>query len=214
MTHEPHNTLSGDVGSSVSTTASLHLAVLALQGAFAEHADMLQRLGYSVMEIRNLADWQLFTADAPADYRHYGLLMPGGESTAMMKIMSDEGLLVPLKQALEAGMAVFGTCAGLILLDRQHLGVMNITARRNAYGRQLGSFFTHGAVKDVADDLPMTFIRAPYISETGEGVDVLAEHDGHIVAARQGHMLVTAFHPELNSDTRLHEYFLHIVEQG
>lgn len=176
------------------------IAILALQGAFAEHEQILHKLGVETFQVRNLEDWQ-----RPKD----GLIIPGGESTAMMKIMKDEKLFEPIKKAIEEGLPVFGTCAGLILLDKQHLGTMNIKAKRNAYGRQLGSFFTTDTFKGIGS-IPMTFIRAPYIESVGEGVEVLAEVDGHIVAARQGKQLVTAFHPELDSDLRVHEYFLNL----
>ena len=174
------------------------IAVLALQGAFAEHEQILHKLGVETFQVRNLEDWQ----------RHKdGLIIPGGESTAIMKIMKDENLFEPIKKAIEEGLPVFGTCAGLILLDKQHLGTMNIKAKRNAYGRQLGSFSTTSGFKGIGE-IPMTFFRAPYIESVGEGVEVLAEVDGRIVAARQGKQLVTAFHPELDSDLRVHEYFL------
>ena len=178
----------------------MNIAILALQGAFAEHEQILHKLGVETFQVRNLEDWQ----------RHKdGLIIPGGESTAIMKIMKDEKLFEPIKKAIEEGLPVFGTCAGLILLDKQHLGTMNIKAKRNAYGRQLGSFFTKDTFKGVGS-IPMTFIRAPYIESVGEGVEVLSEVDGHIVAARQGKQLVTAFHPELDSDLRVHKYFLNL----
>ncbi len=174
------------------------IAILALQGAFAEHEQILHKLGVETFQVRNLEDWQ----------RHKdGLIIPGGESTAIMKIMKDENLFEPIKKAIEEGLPVFGTCAGLILLDKQHLGTMNIKAKRNAYGRQLGSFSTKDTFTGIGP-IPMTFIRAPYIESVGEGVEVLAEVDGRIVAARQGKQLVTAFHPELDSDLRVHDYFL------
>ena len=176
----------------------MNIAILALQGAFAEHEQILHKLGVETFQVRNLEDWQ----------RHKdGLIIPGGESTAIMKIMKDENLFEPIKKAIEEGLPVFGTCAGLILLDKQHLGTMNIKAKRNAYGRQLGSFSTTSSFNGIGS-IPMTFIRAPYIESVGEGVEVLAEVDGRIVAARQGKQLVTAFHPELDSDLRVHEYFL------
>ena len=178
----------------------MNIAILALQGAFAEHEQKLQQLGAETHLIRNLDDWQ-----KPKD----ALVIPGGESTAMMKIMKDEKLFEPIKKAIEEGLPVYGTCAGLILLDDEHLGTMNIKVKRNAYGRQLGSFFTTDTFKGIGS-IPMTFIRAPYIESVGEGVEVLAEVDGHIVAARQGKQLVTAFHPELDSDLRVHEYFLNL----
>ncbi len=186
------------------------IAVLALQGAFAEHQQMLAKLGADSILIRNLADWHTFI-----ERKGRGLIIPGGESTAMMRIIKDEGLFEPVRQAILGGMPVFGTCAGLIMLDGEHLGTMDITVKRNAYGRQLGSFYMEGSVLGIAgsesDPLPMTFIRAPYIEGVGEGVSVLAEHDGHIIAAQQGRQLVTSFHPELNDDLRIHRYFLNMV---
>jgi len=174
------------------------VAVLALQGAFAEHQQMLRRLGIESYLVRNLADWQ-----RPKD----ALILPGGESTAMMRILRDEGLFDPIREAILGGLPVFGTCAGLILLDRDHLNTMDIRVRRNAYGRQLGSFHAEAEFRGIGS-VPMTFIRAPYIEETGPEVEVLSVVDGHIVAARQGRQLVTAFHPELDDDTRIHQYFL------
>ena len=125
----------------------------------------------------------------------------------MMRIMRDEGLFEPLRQAILDGLPVLGTCAGLIMLDRNHFDVMDIMARRNAYGRQLGSFNTEEEFAGIGR-IPMTFIRAPYIEEAGPDVEILARVDGKAVAARQRNMLVTAFHPELTADTRIHELFL------
>lgn len=190
------------------------IAILALQGAFAEHAAMLQRLGAQTVLIRNLEDWKTFlgAASESRSFRGMGLVIPGGESTAMMRIMRDEALFEPLRAAILLGLPVFGTCAGLILLDRGHLNTMDIVALRNAYGRQLGSFFTEAPFAGIASPaVPMTFIRAPYISEAGPTVDVLATVDGRMVAARQANQLVTAFHPELNDDTSVHAYFLDMV---
>lgn len=185
------------------------IAILALQGAFAEHADTLTQLGVGSVLIRNLADWERYIIDNPDSQ---GLIIPGGESTAMTRIIRDEGLYEPIRQAILAGLPVLGTCAGLIMLDPQHLNTMDITVRRNAYGRQLGSFNHVADIKSIGKDFPMTFIRAPYIETVGPGVEVLAEVDGHIVAARQGNQLVCAFHPELTSDTRVHEFFLSLVK--
>jgi len=187
----------------------MRIAVLALQGAFIEHERMLARLGVECFEIRQLSDWQ-----QPKD----ALIIPGGESTTQLKLLKDLKLLAPIREAIAGGLPVFGTCAGLILLAKDvdgenfdRLSTMDISVRRNAYGRQLGSFFTTAPMKGVGDDIPMTFIRAPYINKVGPGVDILAETGGHIVAARQGKQLVTAFHPELNEDTRVHEYFLKLI---
>ena len=178
----------------------MRIAVLALQGAFAEHEQMLHRLGVETFEVRQLADW-----NQPKD----GLIIPGGESTTQGKLLRDLGLFEPIRQAIIDGLPVFGTCAGLILLSPLHLGTMDIDVQRNAYGRQLGSFHTEAQVKGIGENIPMTFIRAPYINQVlSPDVKILAEVDGHIVAARQGNQLVTAFHPELDADTRIHEYFI------
>ena len=182
------------------------IAILALQGAFAEHQQMLHTLGEESVLIRNLDDWNAFIEKTDK----WGLIIPGGESTAMMRIIRDENLLEPIRKAILDGMPVFGTCAGLIMLDSEHLGTMDIEVKRNAYGRQLGSFFTHNEVKGIGK-VPMTFIRAPYITAVKDGVEVLAEVDGNIVAARQGKQLVTSFHPELNDDTRIHELFISMI---
>ena len=185
------------------------IAVLALQGAFIEHEQMLQRLGVDCFEVRTLADWG----------RHKdGLIIPGGESTTQLKLLADLRLLEPVREYISAGGAVFGTCAGLILLakkvegnDITRISTMDIDVCRNAYGRQLGSFHTEAEMNGVGM-VPMTFIRAPYINSVGAGVEVLAEVGGHIVAARQGRQLVTAFHPELCvADTAVHEYFINDV---
>ncbi len=173
----------------------MKIAILALQGAFAEHEQMLRLLGVETTLIRE--HWKDVS----------GLIIPGGESTSMMRIMRDEGLFEPIRQAILDGLPVLGTCAGLIMLDRNHLDVMDIMARRNAYGRQLGSFNTEEEFKGIGR-IPMTFIRAPYIEEAGPEVEILARVDGKAVAARQKNMLVTAFHPELTADTRIHELFL------
>jgi len=187
---------------------TLQIAVMALQGAFIEHEKMLQRLGAETFEVRQLSDWQ----------RHKdGVILPGGESTTQLKLLRDLGLLEPLCHDIEAGLPVFGTCAGLILLakdvegeDFDRISTMDITVRRNAYGRQLGSFYTEAPLQGVGT-VPMTFIRAPYIDSVQGEAETLAVVDKHIVAARQGRQLVTAFHPELNDDTRVHDFFLHMI---
>ena len=181
------------------------IAVLALQGAFIEHEKVLEKLGAESFEVRQLADW-----NQPKD----GLIIPGGESTTQLKLLKDLKLLEPIRKAIDDGLPVFGTCAGLILLaksvegeDFDRISTMDIEVRRNAYGRQLGSFATTEEFKGVGK-VPMTFIRAPYIKEVHGNAETLAVVDGHIVAAREGNQLVTAFHPELNDDVRIHEYFL------
>lgn len=181
----------------------MRIAVLALQGAFAEHEQMLHRLGVDTFEVRQFADWQ-----QPKD----GLIIPGGESTTQSKLLHELGLFEPIRKDILAGLPVFGTCAGLILLSPMHLDTMAIDVQRNAYGRQLGSFHATAPVVGIGDDVPMTFIRAPYINQVlSPECEVLAQVDGHIVAARQGRQLVTAFHPELDDDTRIHELFLSTV---
>lgn len=184
----------------------MRIAVLALQGAFAEHRQMLRRLGVDSFEVRQLADWS-----QPKD----GLIIPGGESTVLRKLLLDLGLLEPVRQDIVCGLPVFGTCAGLILLARQlegefssALGTMDIKVKRNAYGRQLGSFHAVSNMEAVGERVPMTFIRAPYIVEWGSEVMPLAFVDARCVAARQGNQLVTAFHPELDDDERVHRYFV------
>lgn len=190
----------------------MRIAVLALQGAFIEHENMLRRLGVESFEVRQLSDWQ-----QPKD----GLIIPGGESTTQLKLLRDMGLLRPIREAITDGLPVFGTCAGLILLAKDvegenfnRISTMDINVRRNAYGRQLGSFFTTAPMRGVGDAVPMTFIRAPYINNVGEGVDILAQVDGHIVAARQANQLVTSFHPELNDSTAVHAFFLSMIAQS
>lgn len=183
------------------------IAVLSLQGAFAEHEQMLQRLGVDHFEIRQRKDLD----------RHFNaLILPGGESTVMGKLLRESGLFEPIRKQIENGLPVFGTCAGLILLakeveeEKPHLATMDIRVRRNAYGRQLGSFYTEKEFQGLGT-IPMTFIRAPYISEVSKDAGILTKADGRIVAARQGNQLVTAFHPELTEDTRVHEYFLDMI---
>ena len=182
----------------------MRIAVLALQGAFAEHEQMLHRLGVETFEIRQLADW---------NQQKDGLIIPGGESTTQGKLLRDLGLFEPIRQAIIDGLPVFGTCAGLILLSPLHLGTMDIDVQRNAYGRQLGSFHTTGTVDGIGTDVPMTFIRAPYIEEVlADDCSAIAQIDGHIVAARQGHQLATAFHPELDDDLRLHQSLIDMIK--
>ena len=187
----------------------MNIGILAVQGAFIEHEQILQMLGIKSMEIRCREDLK-----KPFD----GLIIPGGESTVQGKLLVELEMFDTVKGMIEDGMPVFGTCAGLILLakkldndSRTHLATMDITAIRNAYGRQLGSFYTEEDFADVGK-IPMTFIRAPYIKEVGKDVEILAKADGNIVAARQGNQLVTAFHPELNSDPREHSYFIDMIK--
>ena len=177
------------------------IAILALQGAFEEHCKVLERLCVDSVLIRNLNDLQ-----QPFD----GLILPGGESTAMMKVMKDESLFEPIQKVIRNGLPVFGTCAGMILLDDQHLGCMDITVKRNAYGRQLGSFQIFHNIKGIGE-VPMVFIRAPYVERVGGRVEILSTLDNHVVAVRQDNMLACSFHPELTEDTRVHQYWLETI---
>ena len=188
----------------------MRIGVLALQGAFIEHEKMLSGLGAECFEIRQLKD-----LSQPMN----GLIIPGGESTVQGKLLRELEMMAPLRVMISSGLPVFGTCAGLILLAKEieggeapHIAAMDITAKRNAYGRQLGSFSHIGDFKGIGK-IPMTFIRAPYISRS-DGAEILAEVSGKAVAARQDNMLVTAFHPELTSDTSVHSYFLDIVRSA
>lgn len=186
----------------------MKIAILALQGAFAEHGQMLDALGVEHFEIRQKKDLE----------RGFdGVILPGGESTVMGRLLRDMGLCEPLRRKIADGTPVFGTCAGLILLAKSVeggiscLGTMDIRVKRNAYGRQLGSFSTEQAFKGIGK-IPMTFIRAPYIAGVSGSAEVLAETGGKIVAARQGRQLACAFHPELTKDVRVHQYFLGMVK--
>ncbi|RRD40028.1 pyridoxal 5'-phosphate synthase glutaminase subunit PdxT [Leptotrichia sp. OH3620_COT-345] len=188
----------------------MKIGILALQGAFIEHEKILRSLNVETVQIRKRKDLE--------DNKIDGLILPGGESTVMGKLLHDLNLFESLKKMIAEGLPVFGTCAGMILLAREiendtarYFGLMNIKVKRNAYGRQLGSFFTENEFKHVGI-VPMTFIRAPFISDVGENVEILSKVDGNIVAARQSSILVTSYHPELNSNTKIHEYFLEICK--
>jgi 5'-phosphate synthase pdxT subunit len=175
------------------------VGVLALQGGFQAHERVLLRLGAEVREVR-----------VPGDLDGLdGLVIPGGESTTMTLGVEREGLREPLRELVQDGVPVLGSCAGLIMLDREHLGLMDIRAERNAFGRQINSFEADIDFKGVdGGPIRAIFIRAPWIAEHGAGVEVLAEVDGHAVAAREGEMLVVAFHGELGEDDRVHGLFL------
>jgi pyridoxal 5'-phosphate synthase pdxT subunit len=187
----------------------LTVGVLALQGDFREHRVALERLGARTLEVRHRAD--LVGLD--------GLVLPGGESTTMSKLIAAYELAAPIRELHAAGGGVYGTCAGLILAARETvegapptLGLIDIAARRNAFGRQVRSFEADLPVAGLDGGLlHAVFIRAPWIERAGPGVEVLATWEGHIVAARQGRVLVTAFHPELTDDARLHALFLHTI---
>jgi 5'-phosphate synthase pdxT subunit len=177
------------------------IGVLAVQGNFREHAAMLRRLGADVVEVRKPE--QLEGLD--------GLVIPGGESTTFMRLMR----LYGLDRALaEFSAPILGTCAGMIVLDRNHLGLVDVAVERNAWGRQVHSFEADLDIEGDSVPLRGVFIRAPWIEEAGPDVEILASHDGHPVLARQGRVLVAAFHPELTDDPRVHERFLQLVEEG
>ena len=192
----------------------MKIGVLALQGAFAEHIKMLEKLGIESFEIRKKSDLSNAVNNNDVD----GLIIPGGESTVIGKLLYDLDLFDDIKKIILEGLPVFGTCAGLILLARKiendsrtYLGAMDIKVRRNAYGRQLGSFFTESEFKGIGV-IPMTFIRAPYISSVGKNVEVLSEVDGNVVAARENNILVTSYHPELNDNLKVHKFFVEMCK--
>jgi 5'-phosphate synthase pdxT subunit len=181
------------------------VGVLALQGGFAAHRRMLRALGADVREVR-----------VPADLDGLdGLVIPGGESTTMTLGIEREGLAEPLRELAASRRPILGTCAGLIMLDRAHLGLMDVEARRNAFGRQVRSFEADLEIAGLdGPPLRAVFIRAPWIASHGDGVEILATLEGHPIAARQGNLLAVAFHPELGGDTRLHEQFLAACRVG
>ena len=194
----------------------MKIGVLALQGAFAEHIKMLEKLGIESFEIRKKFDLSNAVNNNDVD----GLIIPGGESTVIGKLLYDLDLFDDIKKLVLKGLPVFGTCAGLILLakeiendNRTYLGAMDIKVRRNAYGRQLGSFFTESEFKGLGV-IPMTFIRAPYISSVGKKVEILSEVDGNVVAAKENNILVTSYHPELNDDLKVHEFFIEMCKKA
>ena len=175
------------------------VGVLAVQGDFEAHADALRRLGAEPVEVRRAEELEDVA----------GLIIPGGESTTIAMGIEAYALEQPIRALVGDGRPVFGTCAGLIVLDRDHLGVMDIQARRNAFGRQVRSFEQDVCVRGLGDEpLRAVFIRAPWIEDAGDRVEVLAEVDGHPVVARERNVLVAAFHPELTDDLRLHALFL------
>jgi 5'-phosphate synthase pdxT subunit len=187
----------------------MKIGVLALQGAFEEHIKMLSQLGVCGVEIRNKSDLQ---------QSFDGLIIPGGESTVISKLLRELDMYEILVSIIkENNLPVFGTCAGLILMSEnandnkvQPLRLMSFTAKRNAYGRQLGSFAVNAEFKGIGN-IPMVFIRAPYISEASDKVEILATVNDRIVAARQGKFLATAFHPELTNDLSVHKYFINMI---
>lgn len=176
------------------------IGVLALQGAYREHAAMLRRLGAEIVEVR--LPHQLEGVD--------GLVVPGGESTAMMRLIGLYDLAEPLRRFPGP---IFGTCAGMIVLDRERLGLIDLSVERNAFGRQVASFETDLAIDGEEEPFRAVFIRAPWIADAGPGVAILARVDGHPVLAREGRIFVASFHPELTDDARIHQSFLQMVEE-
>lgn len=190
----------------------IKVGVLAIQGAVAEHLELLNQIpDVCAQEVKYLDE--LNEID--------GLIIPGGESTAIGRLLRDFNLLQPLKERILNGMPVWGTCAGMILLAKSlendptvHLGVMDITVERNAYGRQLGSFTTEVEIEKISSNkIPLIFIRAPYVTQVKSDVDILLEVNDHIVACQQKQMLATSFHPELTKDTSFHRYFINMIKR-
>ena len=190
----------------------IKVGVLAIQGAVAEHIELLNQIpDVCAQEVKYLDE--LNEID--------GLIIPGGESTAIGRLLRDFNLLQPLKERILNGMPVWGTCAGMILLAKSlendptvHLGVMDITVERNAYGRQLGSFTTEVEIEKISSNkIPLVFIRAPYVTQVKSDVDILLEVNDHIVACQQKQMLATSFHPELTKDTSFHRYFINMIKR-
>jgi pyridoxal 5'-phosphate synthase pdxT subunit len=179
----------------------VRVGVLAVQGNFREHAATLRRLGADVVEVRKPE--QLEGLD--------GLVIPGGESTAIGRLIRLYGLEEAIRR-FEG--AILGTCAGMILLDRNHLGMVDVSVRRNAYGRQVASFEADLALAGDPEPVRGVFIRAPRVADTGPSVEVLAELDGEPVLLREGRILVASFHPELTDDARIHQRFLEVIKEG
>lgn len=186
----------------------MNVGVLALQGSVAEHIKMIKSVNKKIGAIPVRTIDELATVD--------GLIIPGGESTTLRRLLDDFNLFTPIKERIVAGMPVWGTCAGLIMLanrvegETPYFSVLDVDVRRNAYGRQIDSFVTEGDFDGMY--IGMVFIRAPMITRTGENVRVLAEHNGNPVAVRQDNILATAFHPEMTRDSRVHKYFCNMIE--
>lgn len=188
----------------------MKVGVLALQGGVIEHVKMLQDLKVETVLVKEPKDLESIE----------GIILPGGESTAIAKLLKISGLETSLKEKIQNGLPCFGTCAGMILLAKEiigetpHLALMDIVVRRNAYGRQLASFKVEQVIKAISDSvLPLVFIRAPWIEEVKENVQVLFTYDNHIVMARQDNILVSSFHPELDTDHSIHQYFVDMIKE-
>lgn len=188
----------------------MNIGILAVQGAFIEHAHMIEQLGHTAIQLRQRDDLEGLD----------GIILPGGESTVQGQLLNKLDMMSDIRSMINNGLPVLATCAGLILLASHiaddttvHIGTLPVTVRRNAYGRQLSSFITNADIKGIGS-YPMTFIRAPYIESITDCVEVLATIDNHIVAAKYKNQLGLAFHPELTNDTKIHEYFLAMVKEA
>ncbi|PFP31110.1 pyridoxal 5'-phosphate synthase glutaminase subunit PdxT [Bacillus sp. AFS073361] len=189
----------------------LNIGVLALQGAVREHIRQIEELGCRAISVKSAEDLKELN----------GLVLPGGESTTMRKLLDRYELLEPIRALAAKGVPMFGTCAGLILLakeivgyDTSHLGVMDIMVERNSFGRQVDSFEVEMSISGVGEDIPAVFIRAPHIVSAGENVEILAKHEERIVLAREGQFLGCSFHPELTEDSRVMKYFIEMVREN
>lgn len=189
----------------------MKIGILGFQGAFAEHRFHVEKIGHEAVDVRYPEQLDELA----------GIILPGGESTTIGKLLNRTGMMGPLRKKIEEGFPVWGTCAGMILLAKElvndpvtHLAVMDIAVKRNAYGTQIDSFDVDVEIPEVSSEkIPLVFIRAPYITKVGEQVRVLCKIDEHIVAARQGKMLVTSFHPELTENSAFHRYFADICKK-
>jgi pyridoxal 5'-phosphate synthase pdxT subunit len=189
----------------------LKIGILALQGAVREHSRQIEELGCEVILVKSVEDLKGIN----------GLVLPGGESTTMRKLLDRYDLLEPIRAMADKGIPMFGTCAGLILLakkivgyDSPHLGLMDVVVERNSFGRQVNSFEVDLSVQGVGADIPAVFIRAPHIVSAGENVEILAKHEERIVLARDGQFLGCSFHPELTEDSRIMKYFIEMVQES
>lgn len=189
----------------------IKIGVLGLQGAVREHVRSIEECGAEAVVIKTKEQLEMID----------GLILPGGESTTMRRLIDKYDFMDELKNFAASGKPMFGTCAGLILLAKRivgyeepHIGVLDVTVERNSFGRQRESFEKPLTISGVADDFMGVFIRAPHIVEAGENIEVLSKHDGRIVAAREGHILGCSFHPELTDDHRLTQYFVNMVKES
>ncbi|NMM62862.1 pyridoxal 5'-phosphate synthase glutaminase subunit PdxT [Clostridium sp. P21] len=190
----------------------MKIGVLSLQGGFIEHINHLKSIGCDTLEVKTLCDLENVN----------GIILPGGESTVIGKILKETNLLTPLREKILKGMPVWGTCAGMILLAKEiendknnYLSVMNIKVKRNAYGSQIDSFETKKIIKEVSPNpIPLIFIRAPYISSYDNTVNILCEVNENVVAARENNILATSFHPELTENLEFHKYFLSMCDKN